>query len=376
MLLKKENKLKPLDFPLLVCTLIIVCFGIVMVFSASYYSAQIESGNSLAYVTKQIYGAVLGFAAMIMVSRIDYDFLKRNAKLFLIICFIMLILVLIPGIGINRNGARRWLGFGTSFSFQPAEIAKFGLILFLASSMSNRQKKLKKFRTGLLPYGIILACLSGLILLQPNLSMVICLGIIWFGMMFAGGIPIRQIVFMMALGFVAVLVLAFGEGYRKSRMTTFLDPWSDASNKGYQIIQSLYSIASGGLFGTGLGNSRQKMLFLPYGESDFIFAIIAEELGFIGIILYFGLCLFLFWRGIKIALTCDDMFGSLVATGVVASISSQVALNVAVAVKLVPTTGLTLPFISAGLTSLVVMMCNVGLLLNISRHCSPRRRDS
>ncbi len=376
MLLKKENKLKPLDFPLLVCTLIIVCFGIVMVFSASYYSAQIESGNSLAYVTKQIYGAVLGFAAMIMVSRIDYDFLKRNAKLFLIICFIMLILVLIPGIGINRNGARRWLGFGTSFSFQPAEIAKFGLILFLASSMSNRQKKLKKFRTGLLPYGIILACLSGLILLQPNLSMVICLGIIWFGMMFAGGIPIRQIVFMMALGFVAVLVLAFGAGYRKSRMTTFLDPWSDASNKGYQIIQSLYSIASGGLFGTGLGNSRQKMLFLPYGESDFIFAIIAEELGFIGIILYFGLCLFLFWRGIKIALTCDDMFGSLVATGVVASISSQVALNVAVAVKLVPTTGLTLPFISAGLTSLVVMMCNVGLLLNISRHCSPRRRDS
>ena len=242
--------------------------------------------------------------------------------------------------------------------------------------MSNRQKKLKKFRTGLLPYGIILACLSGLILLQPNLSMVICLGIIWFGMMFAGGIPIRQIVFMMALGFVAVLVLAFGAGYRKSRMTTFLDPWSDASNKGYQIIQSLYSIASGGLFGTGLGNSRQKMLFLPYGESDFIFAIIAEELGFIGIILYFGLCLFLFWRGIKIALTCDDMFGSLVATGVVASISSQVALNVAVAVKLVPTTGLTLPFISAGLTSLVVMMCNVGLLLNISRHCSPRRRDS
>ena len=136
MLLKKENKLKPLDFPLLVCTLIIVCFGIVMVFSASYYSAQIESGNSLAYVTKQIYGAVLGFAAMIMVSRIDYDFLKRNAKLFLIICFIMLILVLIPGIGINRNGARRWLGFGTSFSFQPAEIAKFGLILFLASASS------------------------------------------------------------------------------------------------------------------------------------------------------------------------------------------------------------------------------------------------
>lgn len=373
MLLKKENKIKPLDFPLLVCTLILVCFGIVMVFSASYYSAQIEDGNSLAYVTKQIYGAVLGFAAMIVVSRIDYNFLKRHSKVFLLLCFLMLIMVLIPGIGIYRNGARRWLGFG-SFAFQPAEIAKFGLILFLASSMSERQKQIQKFKTGLLPYGIVLACISGLILMQPNLSMIICLGIIWFAMMFAGGIPTRHLVIMMVLGITAVTVLAFGAGYRKERMTTFLDPWSDSANAGYQIIQSLYSIASGGLFGTGLGNSRQKMLFLPYGESDFIFAIIAEELGFIGILLYFGLCIFLFWRGIRIALSCDDMFGSLVATGVVASISSQIALNVAVAVKLIPTTGLTLPFISAGLTSLIVMMCNVGLLLNISRHCSPRRR--
>lgn len=375
MLLKKENHSKPLDFPLLACTLMLVCFGIVMVFSASYYSAQIKDGNALAYVIKQIYGALLGFAAMLFVSKINYNLLKKYAKVFLLLCFIMLVMVLIPGLGKSSNGATRWLGFG-SFTFQPAEIAKFGLILFLASSMSERQKKLKKFRTGLMPYGIILAAICGLIMMQPNLSMVICLGIIWFAMMFAGGIPMRHIIMMMVLGILAVTILAFGAGYRRDRMTTFLDPWSDASNSGYQIIQSLYSIASGGLFGTGLGNSRQKMLFLPYGESDFIFAIIAEELGFVGILMYFGLCIFLFWRGIKIALTCEDMFGSLVATGVVASISSQIALNVAVAVKLIPTTGLTLPFISAGLTSLVVMMCNVGLLLNISRQCSPRRRDS
>lgn len=373
--LKKNTAKQPVDFPLLVSALIMVCFGIVMVFSASYYTAQIKDGNALAYVTKQIYGAILGFAAMIVVSRIDYKVLKRYSKVFLILCILMLILVLIPGLSANRNGGNRWLGIG-SFTFQPAEIAKFGLILYLASSMSSRQKKLQKFSTGLLPYGIVLVCICGLIMLQPNLSMVICLGIIWFAMMFAGGIPTKQIVIMIILGFVAVLILAFGAGYRKDRMTNFLNPWADPSDKGYQIIQSLYSIASGGLFGAGLGNSRQKMLFLPYGESDFIFAIIAEELGFIGILLYFGLCLFLFWRGIKVALTCQDMFGSLIATGVVASISSQIALNVAVAVKLVPTTGLTLPFVSAGLTSLIVMMCNVGLLLNISRHCSPRRRNN
>lgn len=373
--LKKNTAKQPVDFPLLVSALIMVCFGIVMVFSASYYTAQIKDGNALAYVTKQIYGAILGFAAMIVVSRIDYKVLKRYSKVFLILCILMLILVLIPGLSANRNGGNRWLGIG-SFTFQPAEIAKFGLILYLASSMSSRQKKLQKFSTGLLPYGIVLICICGLIMLQPNLSMVICLGIIWFAMMFAGGIPTKQIVIMIILGFVAVLILAFGAGYRKDRMTNFLNPWADPSDKGYQIIQSLYSIASGGLFGAGLGNSRQKMLFLPYGESDFIFAIIAEELGFIGILLYFGLCLFLFWRGIKVALTCQDMFGSLIATGVVASISSQIALNVAVAVKLVPTTGLTLPFVSAGLTSLIVMMCNVGLLLNISRHCSPRRRNN
>ena len=374
-MIRRSHKLQPIDFPLLACALIIVCFGIVMVFSASYYVAQIREGNSLYYVTKQIYGAVLGFIAMMAVSMIDYNTLKKYSILFFFICIGFLIAVLIPGVGMVKNGARRWLGIG-SIAFQPAEIAKFGLILFMARSMSDKQKDIKSFRKGLLPYCIAMAVLGGLILLQPNLSMIICLGIIWFAMMYAGGIPKRYLILMIVIAGVAVTFLAFGAGYRKSRMTTFLDPWADASGKGYQVIQSLYSVASGGLFGTGLGNSRQKMLFLPYGESDFIFAIMAEELGFIGILVYFGLCIFLFWRGIKIALTCDDMFGSLVATGVVASISSQIALNVAVAVKLIPTTGLTLPFISAGLTSLVVMMCNVGLLLNISRHCSPRRRDN
>ncbi|MBQ9625380.1 MAG: putative lipid II flippase FtsW, partial [Clostridia bacterium] len=364
-MIRRSHKLQPIDFPLLACALIIVCFGIVMVFSASYYVAQIREGNSLYYVTKQIYGAVLGFIAMMAVSMIDYNTLKKYSILFFFICIGFLIAVLIPGVGMVKNGARRWLGIG-GIAFQPAEIAKFGLILFMARSMSDKQKDIKSFRKGLLPYCIAMAVLGGLILLQPNLSMIICLGIIWFAMMYAGGIPKRYLILMIVIAGVAVTFLAFGAGYRKSRMTTFLDPWADASGKGYQVIQSLYSVASGGLFGTGLGNSRQKMLFLPYGESDFIFAIMAEELGFIGILVYFGLCIFLFWRGIKIALTCDDMFGSLVATGVVASISSQIALNVAVAVKLIPTTGLTLPFISAGLTSLVVMMCNVGLLLNIS----------
>lgn len=375
MYVKKQLKNEPIDFPLLACTLMLVCFGIIMVFSASYYTAQIQQNNALHFVTKQIEGAVLGFVAMIVVSRINYNFMKKHAKSILLVCIIMLVLVLIPGIGISRNGARRWLGVG-GLSIQPAEIAKFGLILFLASSISERQKQIKKFRKGVLPYTLILCAVCGLIMLQPNLSMVVCIGIIWFAMMFAGGVPKKQIALLCVLGLIAVVILAISKGYRKGRVLSFFDPWQNASTSGYQVIQSLYAIASGGLFGTGLGNSRQKMLFLPYGESDFIFAIIAEELGFIGILMYFGLSLFLFWRGIKIALTCEDMFGTLVAIGVVASISSQMAINVSVACSLLPTTGVTLPFISAGLTSLIVMMCNVGLLLNVSRQCSPRRRDS
>lgn len=366
-----SKKPRPVDFPLLVCVVVLVCFGIIMVFSSSYYYAQVKYDNAFYYASKQIGGALLGFFAMWLITRIDYGFLRKCSKAFLGISIVLLVAVLI--IGADKNGGKRWIEIGP-LSFQPAEIVKFAIILFLADSMAKNRDKIAKFKYGLLPYGLLLVLICGLIMLQPNLSMVLCIGATWYAMMFAGGLPIKQLGTIAVVGVAAVAFLAFGAGYRSSRMTSFVDPWEDAAGAGYQIIQSLYAVASGGLFGTGLGQSRQKMLFLPYRESDFIFAIIAEEFGFIGVTLFFALLLFMFWRGVKIAMSCDDMFGSLVAIGVVCSIAVQTILNICVAIKLVPATGLTLPFVSAGLTSLVVMMANAGLLLNISRHCSPRRR--
>ncbi len=373
--MKEKTPRKPVDFPLLVCVFGLVCFGIIMVYSSSYYYAELQHENAMYYAIRQLGGAVIGFACMWGISLIPFKYLKKFSPAFLGMCFFFLLLVFVPGIGETVNGATRWIDLRI-ISFQPAELAKIGIILFLASSISKRQDKMKSPIKGVGYYSLWLLALCGLIILQPNLSMVISIGIIWFALLFIGGMPTKQMIAICILGIVAVAFLAFGEGYRSARMTSFWDPWADPSGAGYQVIQSLYAIASGGLFGSGIGNSRQKMLFLPYRESDFIFSIIAEEIGFFGLIILIAVYLFLFWRGIKIAITCDDMFGTLVASGVVASIASQTFLNIAVAIKLIPATGLTLPFLSYGLTSLVVMMCNVGLLLNVSRNCSPRRRST
>lgn len=365
-----ENR-RPVDFPLLIVTIALVCFGIIMVFSSSFYYAEIKFGSPYYFVSKQLIGAVIGFVGIFVLVKIPYKMLKKFAMPFMGFCLLLLVVVLI--IGDPINGAKRWIEIA-GVSVQVAEIAKFGLILFMADSLAKRQDKLPKFRTGLLPYILLLGMVCGLIMLQPNFSMVICITATWFVLICVGGTPKKHVLVMVGILVVSGVFIAFGASYRVSRLLTYLDPWANASGSGYQVIQSLYGIASGGIFGVGIGNSRQKMLFLPYRESDFIFSIIAEEIGFIGVMLLLGVYLFLFWRGVIIAINCPDLFGTLVAAGVVGSIAVQVFLNIAVAIKLLPATGLTLPFISSGMTSLVVMLCNVGLLLNVSRLCSPRRR--
>lgn len=364
---KKKASLKHgLDFPLLLTAIILVCFGVVMVFSASFYYAKYTVGNPYEYLTKQLMGAAGGFVAVFFIANMDYRKLKKFAPIGLVISVVLLGLVLIPALGSEINGSTRWLNLGL-FSLQPAEVAKFMLIFYMAASIAKRREKMQTFVHGILYHIVVLGILCGLIILQPNFSMVICLCLIWYSMMIVGGCKISHLAGIAVIGVVAGYFMAFGADYREGRISSFSDPWADAKGSGYQIIQSLYSIGSGGLFGLGIGNSRQKLFYLPYGESDFIFSIIAEELGFLGVVLLIVLYGVLIWRGVRIALRSPDTFGCMLATGIVASIAIQAAINIAVVTKSIPATGLTLPFISAGLSSLIMMLCGVGVLLSISR---------
>ncbi|MGI6162179.1 MAG: putative lipid II flippase FtsW [Christensenellales bacterium] len=366
---QKAARKRPYDFSILLITLILVCFGVLMVFSASFYTAQARFDDGYHYFKKQLLGAAIGLVCMFVLANIDYKKLKKLALFAIIISEGLLLLLLIDGMGDSKNEATRWFSlFG--FSIQPAEIAKFALILFMAATISNKREKMKTFKDGLLPNIIVLGALCVPILLQPNFSTVVIMAMLWAVMVFVGGCSVPQLLGLGAVGGAAGYSVATMAGYRVDRLDYFADPWLDPSGKGYQIIQSLYSISAGGLFGVGLGNSRQKLLYLPYGESDFIFSIIAEEFGLIGALALLAAFGFLIWRGVLVAMRCPDLFGTMLATGIVAIIAIQVMVNIAVATKAIPTTGQTLPFISAGSSSLIVMMSGIGVLLAISRSCS------
>jgi cell division protein FtsW len=359
-------QIKSMDFAILIVTLALVCFGLVMVFSSSYYYADLKHGDGLYYFKKQVIGAVLGFVVMIILINFNYRRLEKLKWIILIGSVVLLGLVLVPGVGVNLNEASRWLNIG-GISVQPAEIAKFALILFMASYLAQNQKNIHKFRVGVLPMLVLVGLFCGLIILQPNFSTVINICLLAFVLLYAGGVRTAHLI---PLAIVAVAVLVYvmtSADYRLQRYQVFLDPWADPLGAGYQLVQSLYAIGAGGFFGSGLGASRQKLLFLPYGESDFIFSIIAEELGFFGVIVLLALFGILIWRGIKVAINCPDLFGSLLAVGIVSMVGIQVIINIAVATGSIPPTGVPLPFISAGLSSLIIFMASIGLLLNISR---------
>lgn len=345
------------------CVLALSVFGCVMVYSASYYSAEIHYNNPNFFLNKQIIGAILGTIAMIALSFVNHEKLKKFKWWAVIISAVLLALVFVPFIGIENYGAKRWLGFG-GFTIQPSEIAKFALVFFCAVHLSENHENAKTLKV-ILPPLLIGGLFCGLIIIEPNMSITICTALILFVMLFIGGLAKKHFFWLGGAASVALPALIILEPYRVKRLMAFVNPWANPQGEGFQLIQSLYALGAGGLFGVGLFESRQKYLFLPFSESDFIFSIIAEELGFIGSIMVLMVYLVLIILLIKIARCASTRYGCLLVTGIAAVIAIQTILNVAVISGSIPPTGLPLPFISAGSTSLIVFMGAIGIALNV-----------
>lgn len=353
------------DIPLLICVFLLACFGCLMIYSASYYTAEVQFGDRFYFVKKQIFGLILGTAAMVGAAFLPYKKLAKFKYPAIIISAILLILVFVPGIGVTNYGATRWIGFG-GLTLQPSEIAKYSFALFAAAYFAKNYKKVKTVR-GVLPVlGVGLAfCL--LIIIEPNMSITMCVGLLMLGVIFLSGTNLKTFLIIIIPCAVAVPLLIILEPYRLNRLSAFIDPWASPKGEGYQLIQSLYALGNGGMFGTGLFNSTQKYRFLPFAESDFILAIMGEELGFFGLVLFFGVCAFIVFRGMRIAKNCNERFGFLLAAGFTLVYGIQVMINALVVSGAIPPTGLPLPLISSGNTSLIITMASMGVLYNISR---------
>lgn len=361
----KVSKKPKFDYILLVATILLVAFGILMVYSASYYSAELHYGDDMFFAKKQIIGAVIGLVCMIAISFVNYNILQKLRWWAMAISIVLLAVVFIPGLGVTNYGATRWINLGIT-TIQPSEIAKFGFVIFAAAYLSKNYDKVKKF-TGILPVLLAGGVTCLLIILEPNMSITICVALTMIVMLIVGGARFKHFLIIAIPMIVLAVVLILIEPYRLKRLLAFIDPWSSAQDEGFQLVQSLYAVGSGGWFGVGLFNSRQKYLFLPFAESDFIFSIIAEEFGFVGCVLLCLVYLVIILRGLKIAKNAANRFGCYLATGIVAIIALQLLINIAVVTGSIPPTGLPLPFISAGSTSLVVFMSAVGVLLNIDK---------
>ncbi|NDI33666.1 stage V sporulation protein E [Chengkuizengella sediminis] len=353
------------DSLIIVSTLLLLGIGLIMVYSASAVLAFHNFGDSLFYLKRQFIFAVLGIIALFVTMNIDYWSWKKFAKVILISGFIMLILVLI--IGDVRGGAKSWLGVG-SLGIQPSEFMKLAIVLFLAKFLAERQTEITSFFKGLMPPLLLVGTSFAMIMLQPDLGT----GAVLVGasiiVIYVAGAKISHLVSLAMIGVVGLVGLIITAPYRLKRITGFLNPWEDPLGSGYQIIQSLYAIGPGGLVGLGLGRSRQKYNYLPEPQTDFIFSIISEELGFIGGSVVLLLFLILIWRGFRVAITAPDSFGSLLAVGIIGIIGVQVMINIGVVIGMFPVTGITLPLISAGGSSLTLLLTAIGILLNISRY--------
>lgn len=335
----------PIDFTLIITILLLLSIGLVMVLSASSPSALAQSGNSYSFFSKQLIFAILGLAAMMFISKIDYRFYKKFYKHAWWIALLLLALVLVAGKEIN--GAKRWIYLTETLSFQPSEMVKFLMIVFYAGILVKNRDELSKYGKGFIKHVLFLAPIIGLLLLQPHFSAsIVIIGICSVMTIMAGCKFWHFLATGAVAGIPALILLIIKEPYRLQRVVTFLDPWKDATDTGWQVIQSLYAIGSGGLFGAGLGESKQKYLYIPEPHNDFIFSILGEELGFIGCAVVLILFAILIWRGILIAMKAPDMFGSLVAIGITALIAIQVIINVAVVTSSMPATGMPLPFFS------------------------------
>lgn len=355
-----------IDLTFLFLVLILLSIGLIMMFSASYASSYYETGDSFYYIKRQLLFAVVGVVMMLAIANIDYHILHRFA--FLIYAgtlFLLVVVLIVP----TREDAKRWINLGFT-TFQPSELAKFAIVLIFAHLISVNYERMKNPRYGVWPFLVLLGVVVMLMLLEPHLSGTILIVSIGVVMMFVGGTDLKWFMLGGVLIGVAIVAAALIPGvvpYAMDRLQYWIDPWSDPQNKGFQTIQSLYAIGSGGLMGVGIGNSRQKHLYLPEPHNDFVFSVVCEELGFIGATLIILLFVLLIWRGYVVAMRCRDRFGSMLAVGLTTQVGVQTVLNIAVVSNTIPNTGISLPFFSYGGTALVMLLCEMGVILSVSR---------
>ena len=347
---------------LIISVIIISLFGLIMITSSSYIWAEYKFNDPFKYLKHQSLFFVLGLFLMFVVSKINYKIYYNKANLLLIIGLVLLVLVLIPGIGSIRNGSRSWFGFG-AFGIQPSEAMKLIIIIFVSKYLCNNQKKLS-----ILPILLIVLLTFGLIMLQPDFGTGVVMLMIVVGLLFVSGVKLSFFIKIGVLGLIGLSGLIIMAPYRLKRILSFLNPWEDPLGSGFQIIQSLYAIGPGGLFGFGFGNSRQKHFYLPEPQTDFIFSIISEEFGFVGCILVVTLFLTIIIIGLRIARKCDDLFGKYLVFGIIFWIAFQAVLNLMVVIGLIPVTGVTLPFLSYGGSSLLILMVAIGIVINVNRY--------
>ena len=363
----RRTKLNPVDGSLVAVLIMLLLAGLLILFSATYYIAQ-DRGDPLGEVKKQLIGIAMGSAAMIFTSRVPYRFWRDTWVVVgaLGISAVLLILVIIPGVGVYLNGSRRWLSVA-GMSFQPSEFAKMAVVLYMATTLTYRGKKIKSLIFGIVPVLLVPGVVFLLILQQPNLSTAGSILITSLILIIIAGARWRHISMMLVGGICVGGFYAWSAPYRRERLLSFTDPFAKMNDEGYQLAQSLIAFGSGGVFGMGLGMGRQKYAYLPYPESDFIFAIVGEDFGFAGCVAVIALFVAFMLCGMRIATRCRDKFGALLAAGITCSITVQAFLNMGVVIGILPTTGLPLPFFSAGGTSISITMAAVGILMNISR---------
>lgn len=337
-----------------------------MIYSSSYVWAEYKFNDPFKYLKSQGIFLILGYIIMYIVSKYPYQNYKKLSNIIFGICLTMLALVLIPGIGTVRNGSRSWFGLG-GFGIQPSEFTKLGLIIFTSKYLSNNEKSLKDIKKGVFPILGVLFLVFGLIMLEPDFGTGVVIVMTIIVLLFVSGVKMNFFIKIGVLGLIGVIGLIIIAPYRMKRIVSFLNPWSDPLGSGFQIIQSLYAIGPGGLLGLGLGNSIQKHFYLPEPQTDFIFSIISEEFGFMGVLIVSTLFILIISTGFKIAMNCEDKFGKYLAFGITFGLAFQTLLNLMVVTGLIPVTGVTLPFLSYGGSSLLISLISMGILLNISK---------
>ena len=357
--------MRKMNVNLFITCIVLSLFGLIMIYSASYIWAEYKFNDPFKYVKNQGIFLIIGIFAMYFISKINYKIYYKYSNKIFAICFILIILVLI--IGTERNGSKSWFGIG-SFGVQPSEFMKLSMIIFTSKYLYNNRKEINNIKKGVIPILVLTMTIFALIMLQPDFGtgVILVMGII--GLLFVGGVDLKFFLKIGLIGIAGIIGLILAAPYRLKRILSFLNPWSDPLGSGFQIIQSLYAIGPGGLFGYGLGKSRQKHFYLPEPQTDFIFSIISEEFGFVGILIISLLFCLIIYESIQIALNCNDLFGKYLTFGIVFMLSFQTILNLCVVIGLIPVTGVTLPFLSYGGSSLLITLIEIGIILNISRH--------